>query len=758
MRGAAFRDVPLVPAIAARLHRQLLDGEGVAFVGEGGGRFFPGDLIAHVSALIDGRRSGEAIAASLAPAYPPEAIFEAMRQLTDAGVIGEAAGIPTRIAALWSELGVDELRLRQLLGSTAIRVVSLAPEGQQDLELALRRIGLQVGPVPNPTLDVVLVEDYLDPRLAAFNAQAFVEMRPWMPVKCAGVNLWVGPVFSPGRSACWDCLATRLRQNRPLDRYLHQRGHAEPVPVVRECSGASAGHGYAMAAMEVASSLSSPHAALRLANTLTILEALTLQVTRHPVVRRPQCKVCGDPTLALPMPAAPDLSAADTPVVSRDGGEHREPPETTFSRYAHHLSAVTGLVSSIQPSPWNEAGPLRSFMAGHNHALSTDTFADTASTLRSWSSGKGRSAAQARTSALCEALERLSGVWTNEEPRLAASFHQLGERAIDPRTCLQFSDRQYEDRDRWLGLGQQFQVVPKRFRPDAVIDWSPVWSVTEGRIRYLPSSYLYFGYPHRDETFFAWPDSNGNAAGTTFADAALQGLYELIERDSVALWWYNRVPRPGVDLDGLDDLWINEVRSWYAAHDRDVWAIDITADLGVPAFAALSQRLSGPTADIVLGFGAHHDPHLALNRALTELNQFMPAVLDVADNGATQYQIQDAATVRWWRTATLDCHPYLRPLRSVAPTSVINEPAADVSAAERFHDLARMLQGKGHEVLVLNQTRPDIGLPVAKVVVPGLRHFWARFAPGRLYDVPVRLGWIDRANNEGDLNPTPMFL
>ena len=34
--------------------------------------------------------------------------------------------------------------------------------------------------------------------------------------------------------------------------------------------------------------------------------------------------------------------------------------------------------------------------------------------------------------------------------------------------------------------------------------------------------------------------------------------------------------------------------------------------------------------------------------------------------------------------------------------------------------------------VTLEQARPDLGLPVAKVVVPGLRHFWARFAPGRL--------------------------
>jgi ribosomal protein S12 methylthiotransferase accessory factor len=64
----------------------------------------------------------------------------------------------------------------------------------------------------------------------------------------------------------------------------------------------------------------------------------------------------------------------------------------------------------------------------------------------------------------------------------------------------------------------------------------------------------------------------------------------------------------------------------------------------------------------------------------------------------------------------------------------------------------------GLEMLVLDQTRPDIGLPVVKVIVPGLRHFFARFAPGRLYDVPVRLGWLGQPLAEEQLNPQPMFL
>jgi oxazoline/thiazoline synthase len=47
---------------------------------------------------------------------------------------------------------------------------------------------------------------------------------------------------------------------------------------------------------------------------------------------------------------------------------------------------------------------------------------------------------------------------------------------------------------------------------------------------------------------------------------------------------------------------------------------------------------------------------------------------------------------------------------------------------------------------------------VVKVVVPGLRHFWARFAPGRLFDVPVRLGRLATPTPYEDLNPVPLFL
>ena len=112
----------------------------------------------------------------------------------------------------------------------------------------------------------------------------------------------------------------------------------------------------------------------------------------------------------------------------------------------------------------------------------------------------------------------------------------------------------------------------------------------------------------------------------------------------------------------------------------------------------------------------------------------------------------------WLRSATRANQPYLVPA-AVPPRRISDYPrqASDDLADDVRHCQA-IVEAKGLELLVLDQTRPDIGLPVVKVVVPGLRHFWARFAPGRLFDVPVQLGWVPRHVPEDELNPVTMFL
>ena len=416
-------------------------------------------------------------------------------------------------------------------------------------------------------------------------------------------------------------------------------------------------------------------------------------------------------------------------------------------------------MTSVERVPNGVGDEAPVYVAGHNFAVRRDSLRHLRRGLRSKSAGKGISDVQARASALCEAIERYSGLFQGYETRRRATYAALGEEAIHPNACMNFSERQYRERDRWNVTDSQFQIVPAPFDPDAALEWSPVWSLTEERFRLLPTSYLYFAYPHDPQAFFCWPDSNGNAAGNTTAEAVLQGFMELVERDAVCIWWYNRLRRPGVDLDSFDDPALQRIRARYLELDRELWALDLTADLGIPTVAAITRRTDKPVEDILLAFGSHFDAGVALRRAVCELNQFMPAVLPIGRDGSGDYAYHDEEAIRWWKTATVASEPYLLP--SATEASRARSDYEDRSTDDVRDDVLlcrALVEERGMEMLVLDQTRPDIGMPVVKVIVPGMRHFWARLGPGRLYDVPVELGWVPRPTREAELNPIPMFV
>jgi ribosomal protein S12 methylthiotransferase accessory factor len=113
----------------------------------------------------------------------------------------------------------------------------------------------------------------------------------------------------------------------------------------------------------------------------------------------------------------------------------------------------------------------------------------------------------------------------------------------------------------------------------------------------------------------------------------------------------------------------------------------------------------------------------------------------------------DGETLEWWKQASFEDLPWLAP--SEEPSRLVAD-MPDLSTGSVLEDIRLCVQraeGRGLEVLVLDQTRSEFGLPVARVVVPGLRHFWRRLGKGRLYDVPVELGWLERPLEEHELNP-----
>jgi oxazoline/thiazoline synthase len=444
-----------------------------------------------------------------------------------------------------------------------------------------------------------------------------------------------------------------------------------------------------------------------------------------------------------------------------DGGHRTSTPEETLNKYQHLVSPITGVVSMLVPAV-NADGVIHVYVAGHNHALKMQRLDFLKASLRNASSGKGISRAQARTSALCEAIERYSGERTGAEVTITASLREMRRRfgadAIHPNEVALYSDRQLTEREVWDRKKSKFNGVPEAMDESVPIDWTPVWSLTHRRHKYLPTQLLYYQSKASAtcDALYSLACSNGNASGNNLEEAVLQGFCELVERDAVALWWYNRLGKPGVAIESFEEPYLLDLNGHYRSLGREAWALDITSDLGIPTFAAVSRLLAGPEERILFGLGCHLDARIALQRAFAELNQMLG--LAQQGEGAT-LAVEDEETLSWLRTATLTNQPYLAPDTTIVAKR--REDFAPLHSGDLLEDIRlcrRIVEERGMEVLVLDQTRPEVNMPVVKVIVPGLRHFWARFAPGRLYDVPVRMGWQERSLAEEELNPVPVFF
>ena len=410
----------------------------------------------------------------------------------------------------------------------------------------------------NGDLTLVITDDYLRPELAAWNDQSLMSGRPWLLTKPIGLEAWLGPFFLPGKTACWSCLAQRLRGHRKLEGYLARCKFTAAPLAARPAWIPSMQHAALAEAVTVIAYWIGAGGQLPLLDRVVSTNVLTLERTHHILARRPQCAACGsgDPIGKAGMRTLHLQSRPKLP--GFDGGHRALDSNKVLALLERHLSPITGIVSALVQGERTAladegVGIITTLEADHNFSDMADDRFFLREGLRRRSGGKGRTPRQVRLSALAELLERYSGVFDGTEPCIRATGAALGDVAIHPNACMGFSEHQYSVRNANNIPEDKIRWVPVRFREDVEIDWTPVCSLTTGATRYLPTSYCYYGYRSNDP-LFARADSNGCAAGAVLEEAVLHGFLELVERDAVALWWYNRLRRPGVALDSVGDF------------------------------------------------------------------------------------------------------------------------------------------------------------------------------------------------------------
>lgn len=736
-----------VPQFSPNFTVYLLPQETVCLYSEDRKFFLHGALYcALASAISKGGKTLAQITSDLERSFPPDKIQEAVTRLFDRRYIVPATSSPAPVVdGFWASLGIPPEAALRNLQNCRVKVHALGVEGQGALAEALRTLGVRVV-TRTPDLTVTLVGDYLDRRLAELNQQRVADQTPWLLVQPNGAFPLIGPMFSPGDGACWTCLFDRMIRNREIKGFLDRTGVAPLAvsPLSRAPLGRAA---IELAALEIAKAIATGFRT-DLRNHIVSLDMLGASTAKHFVAARPQCPTCGSKKLRDPrrQPVPVEIGEG-AKLVMTSGGYRTVTSRATVARFRRHVSPLTGVVTRLDPIEVDL--PLNTnYFAGHNFSGPAHSVDELRHGLSGGSFGKGSTAEQGEASALMESIERYSGIFQGDEIRMTRRFNDFapGE-AILPNDVLLYSEAQQRDQP---GHGEHDHdhdhdspAAPPPLDPTARIEWSPIWSLRDQCFRYLPTSVQYFFY---SGPFAYQADSNGCAAGNTLQEAIVQGFLELVERDAYAIWWYNRLRRPELDLGQFDDAYVRDLKRQLGDAGRKLWVLDITSDLGVPTYVAILHWVQNGRENIEFGSGSHFDARIALLRAMTELSQFLS--IGLMGGGSGEKPSLDGVT-----PLRLDDYPFLIPAegRPVAPKSLdsgrIDNSRDQVLACV---DVARRA---GLDFLVLDQTRPDIEVPVVRVVVPGLRHFYRRFGPGRLYDVPVRMGWLDRPLAEDQLTP-----
>jgi oxazoline/thiazoline synthase len=371
------------------------------------------------------------------------------------------------------------------------------------------------------------------------------------------------------------------------------------------------------------------------------------------------------------------------------------------------------------------------------------------------SCGRGITKADATYGCIAEAVERFSLDRREYEPSTFATIDQLQGCAVTPAEIQLFSERQYINRQQWNLQYPNEHHIPSPRLTDQPIHWMKPSSSLSTSTSWVPMEYCLFNSTEPQSEEFPAADSSGCAVGATLEDATTRGFLELVERDAVSIWWYGRIRRHSVSPDVFLDPLVSNMSDWCLKTGRNLFLLDLTSDLEIPVIAAISCEADG--SRIAMGFGAAANKNKAAHSALGEMVQFQINVSLVErlnfENPGNSFLSAKWHLLTWSVNSSIFENLHLMPLETAMSKKQFVE--RDHLNLDDCHNICRKT---GLELLAFDITYKQLSVPVVRVVVPSLRPIWPRFAPGRLYDVPIAQGWRDKDYSENDVNVTPILF
>jgi len=310
--------------------------------------------------------------------------------------------------------------------------------------------------------------------------------------------------------------------------------------------------------------------------------------------------------------------------------------------------------------------------------------------------GKGATIKESRISAIMEGIERYSSEVHGRRIELGY-FHELFGRGriVDPRDL----------------------IIPQDVNPDQILAWTEAYDIANDEPVLVPAEAVFHPLPLRQQSLFR-TNTNGLASGNTIEEAIFHGLCEVIERDAWSLVEASRNTGPVVR--NMDDPLIASMQKKFADAHVDLLIRDITSDIGIPTMAAVSDdvQLKDPML-LTMGMGTHTNARIAVIRALTEVAQSRLTQIHGAREDTAVAQLRKR--LGYDRTKRMNAY-WFKENGTEDYSAIASLDSDDFLKDIRFMTEALSKQGLDR-VIVADLTREEIGIPVVRVIVPGLEAY-----------------------------------
>ncbi len=353
-----------------------------------------------------------------------------------------------------------------------------------------------------------------------------------------------------------------------------------------------------------------------------------------------------------------------------------------------------------------------------------------------WSGGIDLSKEKALIKSLGEALER--HCLSKQKIEVVGRYDEVRKKSINILEFNDFSEIQLSS------SGYEKFNYNKKTK----LNWCWGFDLFTLEKKLIPSQLIFVPYKYDKEFVIRYPITTGGACSTTINGAIYRGICEIIERDSFMIYYLNKLKGVIVNLESSGKE-LNSLKKIYNKYNLELFVVDITTDLQIPAMIGLVIDRTGIGPAVSVGLSADVNPLNAAVKAAKEALHSRPWIrrLMYKENiGKYSLDNFEGRALYWSNTKMIDKLSFFTQGNNKVALKAEKRKLSD---REKLGIIMKALKQKELSAYFVDVTTRSVklyGFRVIKALIPGLQPLYLNeSAPylgnKRLKEVPQHLGY-----------------